>query len=157
MDLLTTPLHISFSILFAASPGADAGSALNLANPARSGASQFLGVLWIAVVFVFVLAMAYFFTKWFASAKTGALRGRRANIRLVESMGVGMQSYVQIVKVGKKYVLVGVTKGGVSMLAELDPADLELARENPANILPFEKILRQYFPKMRGNKGDEAE
>ena len=128
-----------------------------------SGIGQFFNVVWIVVVFCAVLAMAYFFTKRLASARTGAWGRGKTNLRLVESCGVGMQSYVHIVKAGKKYMLIGVAKSGVSFLAELDREDLENRDENPSNILPFEKMLRQYLPRLKagaerqqGSKGDDG-
>jgi len=106
----------------------------------------------IVIVFVIVLAMAYFFTKWLASAKTGGKS--KNNIRVIESCGVGAQSYVQIMRVGKKYVLLGVSKSGVSLLAELDPRDIEAA-EPRNSAFPFEKILSTYLPRLKsGSKGD---
>ena len=120
-----------------------------------SGIGQFFSALWVLIVFIAVLALAYYATKRLASAKAGAWGRSKANLRLVESCGVGMQSYVQIVKAGGRYMLIGVAKTGVSFLAELDPGDLETGAAVPANVLPFEKILKQYFPRLKtGSKGD---
>ncbi|MCL2352915.1 MAG: flagellar biosynthetic protein FliO [Firmicutes bacterium] len=119
-----------------------------------SGAGQFLDAVWVVLAFVIVLAMAYFFTKRFARAKAGSWGRGKANLRLVESCGVGMQSYVHLLRAGKKYMLIGVAKSGVSFLAEIGPEDLESAPEIPAGVLPFEKILKQYFPRAKtGTKG----
>jgi flagellar biogenesis protein FliO len=41
-------------------------------------------------------------------------------------MGVGQQSFVHIVRVGERYVLIGVSRGQVNTLAELDADQLEI-------------------------------
>jgi flagellar protein FliO/FliZ len=83
------------------------------------GVGQFFYILLLVVL---VSVLAYYTTRWVASARFGRL-GKR-NLEIVESIGVGTQAYVHLVRVGKKYALVGVTRMQVSPLYELSEDDL---------------------------------
>ncbi len=99
----------------------------------------------IIIACAVVLFLAYFCTKWMA---TSAYRGKGRHIKLIEGLGLGLQNSVQIIKVDKKYYLLGVSKDKVTFLTQLD--DLELNEEDTANNTnPFEKILSQVLQKNR--------
>jgi len=74
---------------------------------------------------VVVALLAYYTTRMLASAKF--TRGGRRNLEHIESIGVGPQSYIHIVRAGKKYVLIGVTRGNVNFLTEVDEEGLSLS------------------------------
>jgi flagellar biogenesis protein FliO len=68
-------------------------------------------------------------------------------MQIVESIGVSMNANatVQIVRVGEKYYLVGVTKENVTMLTELDES--QIAFPNPQALaidMPFKKVFEKF-------------
>ena len=83
--------------------------------------AQFFNILLLVAV---VGALAYFTTRLLGVAKFG--RSGRKNLEIIETIGVGPQSFVHILRVGEQYVMVGVTKGQVSMLTEVDASKLKL-------------------------------
>jgi flagellar protein FliO/FliZ len=103
---------------------------------------------YMLIVFVVVLGLAYFTTRFVASAKMGRMGGRR-NLEVVESMGVGAQSFIHIVRTGDKYVLIGVTRGQVTMLGDIDKEQLILPEGGTA--VTFESFLNKY----RNKKDDD--
>jgi len=119
------------------------------ANPAGM-LGQFL---MLALVFVGVVVLAYFCTKWLGTAKQTR---RGANLSVLESMGMGQQSAIQIIRVGSKFFLVGITKEHVTLLSELDEESLVLPEARTINLQgtptfaqAFELQLRKYFHKER--------
>ena len=101
------------------------------------GVGQFFYILLMVVL---VAVLAYYTTRLLGSARMGKF-GRR-NLQIVESMGVGPQVFVHVLRVGKKYVLVGVTKNHVSQLSELAEEDLKLDFvEDTAN---FDSIFSRF-------------
>lgn len=101
---------------------------------------QSLNILLLVAV---VCGLAYFTTKVIGGAKMN--RGSRRNLEIVESIGVGTQSYVHIIRVGEKFVLIGTTRGQVNMLSQLDPAMLKLS--NTGQGAGFDSFLNVFMKK----------
>ncbi|MCL2355861.1 MAG: flagellar biosynthetic protein FliO [Defluviitaleaceae bacterium] len=96
---------------------------------------------------------------WFVLRKmAGANRlGRRAgNLSVVESVNLGGQTAVQLIKAGEKYLVVGVTRERVTFLAEVDKDDItEPATSDFVNLnTPFGKVLSR-FVKPQNTPGDD--
>ena len=93
---------------------------------------------------VLVAVLAYYTTRLIGgSAKFG--RGAKRNLELLESMGVGTQSYVHILRVGEQYILVGVTRGQVSLLTQLSADQLQLPEGGQG--VGFDSILSRFQKK----------
>ena len=105
---------------------------------------------YIVLVFAAVALLAFYATKAVASAKRGSVRTNKRNLHVVESIGAGMQSTIQLVKVGERYFLIGVTKERVALLAEIEGSQIELPKMPSA---PFEGILKR-FQSRDGNGRD---
>ena len=111
-----------------------------------------LGV--VLIMFLFVLALAYL---------TARLAGRfqsnvqsRSNMRIMETMRIGNNKYIQIVKIADHYIAIAVGKDTVTFLTELDENELNL--EALANIDKgsFKDILSQFQKKKDENDTDET-
>ena len=89
-----------------------------------SSYGQFIVVL---LIFVGVLALTFFVTRWVSGYQK--TRGAGSNIQLIESASISSNKYIQIVRVGKKYVALAICKDGVTMLTELNEEDLSLPDE----------------------------
>lgn len=80
---------------------------------------QFIGVL---LVFLFVLVITYVTTKWIAGYQQGMVKNR--NVQIVETFRVTNNKFIQIIQIGKKYLVVSVCKDTMNTLAELTEEDL---------------------------------
>ncbi len=85
---------------------------------------SFLSLLGVVVVFVIVLALSYVTTKWLGGS--GLLVQRSKNISIVESYKLGSNTYIQLVKIGKRYYALGIGKDTVEYLSEIAEEDLDL-------------------------------
>ena len=103
---------------------------------------QFFSTL---LLIVFVCALAYYTTRLLGAARFGRLGGRR-NLEILETLGVGSQSFVQIVRVGEKYVLIGVTRGQVSLLTQLEEDQLKFP-EVSHQVAGFDALLNRFQKK----------
>lgn len=97
---------------------------------------QFLTVL---VLFVVVLAITYFATKWMAGYQKG--KGSNANMEIIESIGLAGNKYLQIIRVGQKYLAVAICKDTVTMLTEIPEQDLILFDGSVPKTMGFKDIL----------------
>ena len=68
----------------------------------------FAQLLTLLVVFIFVLALTYFATRWAGNMQKTKMAGR--NIQILETMRVSNTKYIQIIKIGSKCFAVAVCK-----------------------------------------------
>ena len=77
--------------------------------------AQIFGML---VAFAVIGAAAYYVSKYFSKY---ALKTREnSNIKVVETSRVTADKYLQIVEVGGRYFLIGITKTNISLISEVD-------------------------------------
>ena len=82
--------------------------------------TQFLTVI---LVFVFVLALTYLTTRFVGSYQKTRSAGR--NFEVIETCKVTNGRYLQIVKIGERYVVIGIGKDTITFICELSEGDLK--------------------------------
>ncbi len=97
---------------------------------------QFVTVL---LLFVFVLAVTAFVTKWIGGYQKGRSAG--TNMELVEALRLSNNKYVQIVRIGRKYLALAVCKDTVTMLSEIPEEDLRFPEGSTGSALGFKDVL----------------
>lgn len=104
--------------------------------------SSFAQLITLLIVFVFVLALTYYATKWMAKIQKSQFRN--SNIEVVETFRLSNTKYIQIVKLGGKYVAIAVGKDTVTFLTELDATELDLEKPlGKTENLEFHEILKK--------------
>ena len=105
-----------------------------------SSGENVLRFLSAIVVFILVLAVTYFVTRWIGKYQQG-ISGSR-NITVLETFRVTQNKYLQVVKVGEIYMVIAVCKDSITMLTRLDkdelgdiPSSLEEKTDNFAEVL----------------------
>lgn len=119
-----------------------------------SSAESIVSLLGVIVVFVLVLALSYITTKWLGGS--GLLMQRSKNISIVESYKLGPNTYIQLVKIGKKYFALGTGKDTVEYLSEIAEEDLDLEQyqrlvDKTQNPESFKDILSKVNKKRCGD------
>lgn len=99
---------------------------------------QFLTVL---VIFVFVLMITYWVTKWTAGYQKG--QKANANMEILETIRLSNNKLVQIIRVGRKYLAVAICKDTVTMLTEIPEQDLIFSDQNSTKTPGFKEILEK--------------
>ncbi|MCL2617576.1 MAG: flagellar biosynthetic protein FliO [Defluviitaleaceae bacterium] len=106
------------------------------------------------LVFAFVIGLAVLSTKWIAGARYR--RGAGGNLHLIESIAVGQQTYLQLVRAGDKYIVIGVSRTGVSFVCEVAGEQVTLPehRNIGEGVVPerFEKYLQSFIHKKTDHK-----
>lgn len=92
------------------------------------------------LIFVVVLVLTYVVTRWIAGYQRGQLS--KGNIEVVETLRLSQTKYIQIIKVGKKYLVIGICKDAMTMLTSLDETEVELPRE-AARTESFQEVLKR--------------
>ncbi len=109
-------------------------------------------LIFIIFIFVVVVFLAYYSTKFIAGAKIKTMS--KNNMKVIETISIGLH-HIHIVKVNKQYFLISSSKEGIRMLSEINGDDL-IIQDNP-NQLPFDKQLKQYINNIKDKKGGKYE
>ncbi len=113
-----------------------------------SSIGSFVDLITISIVFIFILLLAFFFTRWLG--KTQANLGKNKNIQVLEIYRISQTKLIEIVKIGNKYIAVGVSKDNMEFLCELDKDDIVFPAET-MNTSSFQDI----FYKLKNNAEKE--
>lgn len=84
------------------------------------------------VMFVLVLGMCYVTTKWIGNFQKG--KYGKGNIEIIEAHRVTNNKYIEIVRIGKKYYAVSVSKDRIEKIDTIPETDLEFPDEAPVKV-----------------------
>ena len=113
-------------------------------------AESFTQFLTVILVFVFVLGLTYLTTRFVGSYQKTRLAGR--NFEVVETCKVANGKYLQIVRVGEKYVVIGIGKDSINSICELSAGDIKEPAASAVADHPFGSILEKARKSIK--KGD---
>ncbi|MBO5113645.1 MAG: flagellar biosynthetic protein FliO [Lachnospiraceae bacterium] len=99
---------------------------------------QFLTVL---ILFVFVLGITWVTTRWIANYQKG--RTLSGNLEVVETLRITGNKFLQIVRAGKKYLVIAVGKDEIHMLTELTEDEVTTLKEHNTQNPDFKSILEK--------------
>lgn len=108
---------------------------------------QFLTVL---VIFVLVLAVTFFVTRWLGQYQK--MQNIGANVEVIEATRISPAAQVEILRVGQRYIAVAVTKENVTYLCDVPDEDIVI-RDSKAGYGSFSSILS----KAKQNISDKTE
>lgn len=89
-----------------------------------TGLDSFFRLVVSLFLFLFVLAACYFTTVWLGNFQKGKMG--KGNIEVIEIHKLTNNKYIEIVRIGKKYYILSVTKERVEKIDIIDEADIEL-------------------------------
>ncbi len=87
-----------------------------------SGWESFIQLISVLFIFLFVLVITYFTTKWLAGNQRRAMGNK--NMRVVETFRVNNNKFIQIIQIGEKYLAIAVCKDNITALTELTEEQL---------------------------------
>ena len=97
---------------------------------------QFLTVFAILVV---VIILAYLSTRIVGKVQSGVYE--RSNIKVLDTMKIANNRYIQIVKIGDKCIAIAVGKEEVTFLGEVTEDSLKTPEVNVGNKLDFAQVM----------------
>lgn len=110
-------------------------------SPLNQGVSLVIGLLG----FVVIIFLALYTTK-FIGKKYNFRNNKSKNLKLIETLTLGQDKCIIIVKATDKYLLLGVTSQNISVLQEINPESLDISLEQ--NIQPdFSDIFKKIIDK----------
>jgi len=108
--------------------------------------------------YILIVLFVIVFVCWLLLRLTGVQKraGLTAgNLQLKESIFIGAQNMVQLVRAGDKYLVLGVNKERVTLLAELTEEQIKEAEALPPISASFGKVLERFLlPKDETDDGE---
>lgn len=77
----------------------------------------------VLILFVLVLLLTLLTTRWIAKYQQGQLHNQ--NLRIIETLKVSANGYIQIIKAGDVYLVIAVSRDHIEKLAEITEEQLE--------------------------------
>ena len=108
-------------------------------NSTMSTVGNIVEMFVVLIIFLGILCMAYFVSRWVGTA--GMRQQQDKNIRVIEGCRVGQNKFVQIVKVGNKFLVLGIGKDEISYLGEVEEQDLIIPQNEMKPLPEFKEIL----------------
>ncbi len=116
-----------------------------------SGVNGIVQFLTIVILFVIVVAITLFATRWMSNYQKGKSLG--TNIEIIETYRISVNKYVQIIRVGDKYLAIAVGKDEVTFLSEVAQDEIHLPERTSMPMPDFASILEKI--RNKNNKKQE--
>lgn len=94
-----------------------------LSASGSGGIGNFVQLLGVLFVFLLVLGLTYFTTKWIASYQKG--HSCNKNLKVVETLKLTTNKYIQIIEAGNVYLVIGIGKDEITFLTTLTREQLK--------------------------------
>ena len=111
---------------------------------AASGTNSFVQFITLLIVFVIVLFLTYYTTKFIGNYQK--VSNKNSTFKVIESYRLSNTKYIQIIQVGNKYLVISVCKDSVVKLTELDEGDVKIPE-----ISSSQETFSQIFDKIKNS------
>lgn len=112
-----------------------------------------LDVILFLLGFGSILFLTYVTTRYIAGKSNKAMKGRHINI--IETISLGMDKRIHLVKAGKQYMLIASTSKNIEFLATVNlEADEAKSGDEPAlqNVFDFKSLFEKYMNSYKDKK-----
>lgn len=123
-------------------------------NSTLNSFDNFFQLIMSVILLLVIMVVAYFVTRWIGNMGNTQLNNK--NIKVIEGRRVGQNKFVEIVKVGSKYFVLGIGKDEISCLGEVKEEELVISEDTMKPLPDFNQILAKMkektFPTKKNNK-----
>lgn len=105
---------------------------------------QILGVL---LSFIFVAGLAYFVTKFIGIKYSNQLKSK--NMQVVESLSLGVDRTLHLVKIGGKICLIAVSGKQIEYLTEISVNEIVLESRKEQQNINFRQYIQEFKDKYK--------
>lgn len=89
-----------------------------------SGVNSFVQFLTLIIVFAVVLAITYYTTKYIGNYQK--INSKYVNFEVIETYRISNTKYIQLLKIGDKYVAIAICKDTITKITELDESEITM-------------------------------
>ena len=109
-----------------------------------AGSESFFRLIVTLFMFIFVVVVCYIATVWIGNFQKGKIG--KGNIEVIEIHRITNNKYIEIVRIGKNYYVLSVSKDRIEKLDILDEDNIKLPEATSANV---NESFAQIFEKLK--------
>lgn len=113
---------------------------------------SYVQLITVLIVFVAVLGLTALTTKWIANYQKQ--QSVNCNIEVIETTRISNNKYIQIVRVGEKYIAMAVCRDTVTVLCEVPEEQLKKVEAKASG---FKELLESVMKKDSSNPSEPKE
>ncbi len=119
-----------------------------------SGVESVIQFITVLLIFVFVLGITYFTTRYVAGIQKE--KYKTGNMELVETLRISNNKYLQIVRAADKFYCIAVCKDTVTMLGEIQKENIVFYENSVNSNLNFQDIFEKIKQKQLDNRKQDT-
>ena len=120
---------------------------------AQNSIQSLFELLGLILIFVIVLVVCYYTTRFVAGRQL--VQKKMGNFEVVETFAIAQNKYLQLIRMGNKYVVLAIAKDSISYVTELDENEVCQIQNNAAvSGKNFKEILSGFTKKAEEKKED---
>ena len=113
---------------------------------AQNSLQSLFELLGLILIFVIVLVVCYYTTKFVAGRQL--VQKKMGNFEIVETYTIAQNKYLQLIRMGNKYVVISVAKESVNVITELEETEVCRIQNNVSlSGKSFKEILSGFTKK----------
>ncbi|MBO4890190.1 MAG: flagellar biosynthetic protein FliO [Lachnospiraceae bacterium] len=118
-------------------------------------AESFTQFLTVILIFLLVLGLTYLTTRFVGNYQK--IRSVNRNFEVIETLKITNGKYLQIVRVGEKYVVIGIGKDSITKVCELSEDDIKPVPEETGiqSSEMFKAIFDKAKERIKGGKNND--
>jgi len=107
---------------------------------AQNSIRSLFELLGLIIIFVIVLVVCYYTTKFVAGRQL--VQKKMGNFEVLETFAIAQNKYLQLIRMGNKYVVISVTKDSVNYITEIEENEVcRIQQGTSASGKSFKEIL----------------
>lgn len=119
-----------------------------------SGVNSVVQFITVLIIFVIVLFLTYATTRFIGNYQKAGTEN--SNFKVIDTYRVSNNKYIQIIQVGKKYLVISVCKDSITMLAEVLEEEIKIPEYGNSQE-SFSKILEKIKSRKTHTNNKEQE
>jgi len=121
---------------------------------AQNSLQSLFELLGLILIFVIVLVVCYYTTRFVAGRQL--VQKKMGNFEIVETFAIAQNKYLQLIRMGNKYVVISIAKDSIAYITELDETEVcQIQKNATVSGKNFKEILSGFTKKTEEKKDDQ--
>lgn len=113
---------------------------------AQNSVQSLFELLGLILIFVIVLVVCYYTTRFVAGRQL--VQKKMGNFEVVETFAIAQNKYLQLIRMGNKYVVISVAKDTIGFITELDESEIcQIQNQSSVSGKSFKEVLSGFTKK----------
>ena len=126
---------------------------MNILEIGTSSKDNILQLLGVSILFIFILAITYYTTRFVGGVKLG--QTKKGNFKVLETYKIAPNKFLQLVKIGTRYFAISVGKEEIRFITELNENEMVQQEHLGKQNNNFLEIISKIMNKQNENKQNE--